>query len=335
MDLLRPAGAVDPWDLRLRASTVRSGAWITVGVCGVGILYCAFTWGAAHRLLLAGLLVASVVGGVGLLMLDAEAIVRSRWREAFFVGWSLIDIALIGTMEGLDGGARSPIGALFFLPMVFAALSYPPAYVWSIATVNVGAALAAGIAAPDTHFPYLFLFASALAAVACMCVWLARHQDEQRRHLARLSRTDPLTGVLNRRGFEERLDAELAESVREDRVLTLMVLDVDGFKGINDTHGHAAGDELLRWVAHTITGALRQFDAVGRLGGDEFAVVLPGTARTEALDPAARIQAALSERITATTGLATFPVDGAAREELHHHADAELYAGKRALTHSG
>jgi diguanylate cyclase (GGDEF)-like protein len=329
-------GPLEPWDLRLRAGTVRSGAWITVGVCAVGILYCGFTWEATHRLLIVGLLLGSILGGVGLLMLDAERIVRSRWREQFFVGWSLLDIGLVGVMEALDGGARSPIGALFFLPMVFAALSYPPTYVWAIAAVNVGAALAAGVLAQDPHWAYLFLFAASLAAVGCMCVWQARHQDEQRRHLALLSRTDPLTGVLNRRGFEERLDAELAESSRADRPLTLMVLDVDDFKRVNDTLGHAAGDELLQWVAQTATAALRQFDAVGRLGGDEFAVLLPGTARADALEPAARTREALSERITATAGLATFPIDGMDREQLHRHADAELYAGKRApLTRSG
>jgi diguanylate cyclase (GGDEF)-like protein len=327
VDLQRPAGAVDPWDLRLRAGTVRSGARITVGVCGVGLLYCGITWNAAHRLLIAGLLVASILGGLVLLALDAEAIVRSRWREPFFVGWSLVDIALIGIMEGLDGGARSPIGALFFLPMVFAALSYPPKYVWSIAAVNVGAALAAGILAPDTEWSYLVLFASALAAVGWMCVWQARHHDEQRNDLARLSQTDALTGVLNRRGFEDRLDAELAES---SGPLTLVLLDLDDFKAVNDTHGHAAGDELLRWVAQTLAGVLRHVDAVARLGGDEFAVLLPGSTRADALEPAARIRDVLSERIMATAGLATFPLDGGDREELHRHADAELYQGKRA-----
>jgi diguanylate cyclase (GGDEF)-like protein len=325
----QPPAGVDHWDLRLRAGTVRSGAWITVGVCGAGVLYCGITWSAAHRLLIIGLLAASMLGALVLLMLDAEAIVRSRWREPFFVGWSVIDIALIGVMEVLDGGARSPIGALFFLPMVFAALSYPTKYVWSIATANVGAALAAGMLVPDTQWSYLVLFASALAAVGCMCVWQARHQDEQREDLARLSRTDSLTGVLNRRGFEERLDAELRESARGDRPLTLMLLDLDDFKGVNDSLGHAAGDELLRWVAQTVMSALRQYDSVGRLGGDEFAVLLPDSARADALEPAARIRDVLSERITATIGLATFPFDGASREQLHHHADAELYAGKR------
>jgi diguanylate cyclase (GGDEF)-like protein len=92
--------------------------------------------------------------------------------------------------------------------------------------------------------------------------------------------------------------------------------------------GHAAGDELLCWVVETATAALRPFDAVGRLGGDEFAVLLPGAPRADALEVAARVRAALSERIAATMGLATFPVDGADREGLHQRADAELYAAK-------
>jgi diguanylate cyclase (GGDEF)-like protein len=160
-----------------------------------------------------------------------------------------------------------------------------------------------------------------------MCVWQARHQDEQRNDLARLSRTDALTGVLNRRGFEDRLDAEIAENRGP---VTLVLIDLDDFKSVNDTHGHAAGDELLRWVAQTTAGVVRHIDAVARLGGDEFAVLLPGSARADALEPATRIQEVLSERISATAGLATFPLDGSDREELHRHADAELYDGKRA-----
>jgi diguanylate cyclase (GGDEF)-like protein len=107
-----------------------------------------------------------------------------------------------------------------------------------------------------------------------------------------------------------------------------VVIDLDDFKRVNDTRGHAAGDELLCWVVTTVAVALRPFDAVGRLGGDEFAVLLPGAARPDALEVAARIREALAERISATMGLATFPVDGADREELHQRADAELYAAK-------
>jgi hypothetical protein len=90
-----------------------------------------------------------------------------------------------------------------------------------------------------------------------------------------------------------------------------------------------AGDALLVWTVQQITTSVRPLDAVGRLGGDEFAVVLPGTDRDEAVDVARRIEAALAPRTSASTGVATYPLDGATTAELHADADVRLYAAKR------
>src|SRR3954464_235029 len=92
-----------------------------------------------------------------------------------------------------------------------------------------------------------------------------------------LSRTDALTGLLNRRAFIEALDRERARHQRFPRPLTLAYLDLDNFKGINDSHGHAAGDALLRAVAQGMENSVRDVDSVGRLGGDEFAILMPET----------------------------------------------------------
>ena len=148
------------------------------------------------------------------------------------------------------------------------------------------------------------------------------------------SRTDPLTGCLNRRGFSERFDAELARADREGGEVALIQLDLNGFKSVNDGHGHAAGDELLRWVGSTLKGLLRGSDATGRLGGDEFALLLPGLAAGEAHAVADRTVAALAERIGATAGVACHPADGETGDELHRHADAELYR-RKASTRAG
>jgi diguanylate cyclase (GGDEF)-like protein len=323
-----PVRIVDLWDVRLRMGTVRFGVWITIAVCSVGSVYCFATWQSANRALMLGLLVAAMVSSLAVGALDAERIVRSRWRELFFLSWSLIDIAFIATIQALDGGARSPLAAAYFLPLIFAALSYPLPAVWAISLLDVSAALTVGALSANPDWTYLGFFAAALGCTACLCVWQARHHESQRKDLAQISRTDSLTDSLNRRGFEERLDAELGESVRGGRPLTLVLIDLDDFKRVNDTLGHAAGDELLCWVVSKVRAALRPFDAIGRLGGDEFAVVLPGAARADALEVAARMRHELAERISATMGVATFPVDGAEREELHRRADAELYAAK-------
>src|SRR5947207_1131127 len=92
-----------------------------------------------------------------------------------------------------------------------------------------------------------------------------------------LSRTDGLTGLLNRRAFVEALERESARHRRFPRPLTLAYLDLDNFKGINDSHGHAAGDELLQAVGQAMANSVRDVDSVGRLGGDEFAILMPET----------------------------------------------------------
>ncbi|HKR99144.1 MAG TPA: HD domain-containing phosphohydrolase [Candidatus Dormibacteraeota bacterium] len=323
-----PVRIVDLWDVRLRVGTVRFGVWITVAICSVGVGYAFATWDSPHRTAIAALLALAIGSALVVAMLDAEKIVRSRWREVFFIGWSLVDIALIASLVVLDGGARSPIALIYFMPIIFAALSYPLPAVWAIALIDVATCVGVGAVAGNPDWSYLIFFGAALACAATLCVWQARNHDKQRKDLALISRTDPLTGALNRRGFEERLDAELGESVRSGRALTLVLLDLDDFKVVNDTRGHAAGDELLCWVVSTVREALRPFDAVGRLGGDEFAIALPGAARADALEVAARVRDTLTERVFAAMGVATFPIDGADREELHQRADAELYAAK-------
>jgi HD-GYP domain-containing protein (c-di-GMP phosphodiesterase class II) len=107
------------------------------------------------------------------------------------------------------------------------------------------------------------------------------------------------------------------------------MLDLDHFKEVNDTRGHAAGDEILRWVVAVMEEAIRPMDTLGRVGGDEFAVIVPGAGPDDSATVARRIQHALEARAPASTGVAVFPADGADRDELQRSADAQLYAGKR------
>src|SRR4029450_8123770 len=100
-------------------------------------------------------------------------------------------------------------------------------------------------------------FIVCLGLTGVLCVWQSRLTERQRDELAELSRTDPLTGSLTRRGFAERLDAELQRAEREGGEVALIQLDLNGFKAVNDRHGHAAGDELLRWVGSRLPDLLR------------------------------------------------------------------------------
>lgn len=160
-----------------------------------------------------------------------------------------------------------------------------------------------------------------------ICAWQALNHAHQRRELNEVSRTDPLTGCLNRRGFAERFAGALADSRRGVGQLGLILFDLDGFKPVNGAHGHAVGDELLCWVAACLAEGARPGDAIGRLGGDEFGVLLPDDG-VDALLVKQSLIAALAERTGASAGVAVFPLDGTDEAALHRSADADLYADK-------
>jgi diguanylate cyclase (GGDEF)-like protein len=320
--------------LRLRVQVIAAGVRVTYLLAMAMVGWIALTWDRPYRREIAVLVAVALLGAFVVSRLPAEKIVGGRYREAFFLGWSLADIAVICVLAYLDGGVTSPAALALFLTQVFAALSYP---LGSIITITVADLLGVAVlgvlgGASPAHLEadpvYMGMFLVCLALTGLLCVWQARVTERQREELAELSRTDPLTGCLNRRGFSERLDVEIQRAAREGGEVALIQFDLNGFKAVNDRHGHAAGDELLRWVSSTLKALLRASDATGRLGGDEFALVLPGVSAAEARLIADRTIAALAERIGAAAGVASYPAHGPDEDALHRHADADLYAAK-------
>jgi diguanylate cyclase (GGDEF)-like protein len=317
--------------IRLRVQVIAAGVRVTYLFAIAVAVWIAATWSRPYREQIAALIVLAAGGAFVVARLPAETIVRSRYREVFFLAWSFVDIAIICLLAYYDGGVSSPTTLALFLTQVFAALSYPLASMITVAVaslVGVGVLGAVGGAVPSdlrADPAYVAMFLVCMALTGLLCVWQSRLTERQRDELAELSRTDPLTGCLNRRGFSERLEMELA---REGTEVSLIVLDLNGFKEVNDHHGHAAGDELLRWVGSTLQALLRSSDATGRLGGDEFALLLPGVGGAEARVIADRTVAALAERVGSAAGAASYPADGADEDALHRHADADLYAAK-------
>jgi len=159
-------------------------------------------------------------------------------------------------------------------------------------------------------------------------------------HLRELSITDSLTGLFNRRYFEERFFEEIQRSERHNLSFSLAIMDIDDFKLFNDTEGHLAGDEVLKNIANIAKDSVRVIDVIARFGGEEFAVIMPQTEKNEAFLVAERIRESIKEQlpttwkvfpndtITVTIGIATFPSDGKDRGELIRNSDKALYKGK-------
>jgi len=161
---------------------------------------------------------------------------------------------------------------------------------------------------------------------------------ELNEHLDSLARVDPLTGCANRRHFQERMEAELERARRYGRDCSLLVIDIDLFKNVNDIHGHAAGDEALRHFVRVVRGQLRNQDELGRMGGEEFTVLLPETGAANAVAVAERIRCAIEAApaqfenaripLTASIGVACRNSPAEPADALVQRADKALYAAK-------
>jgi diguanylate cyclase (GGDEF)-like protein len=180
---------------------------------------------------------------------------------------------------------------------------------------------------------YTYVTLSTAFVFACFGAALGRAADRQ----SRLATSDGLTSLLNRRGMQARIAAEIRRQRRYPAPLSLLLLDVDRMKDINDRFGHAAGDAALRRVARAIRGQSRQTDAASRWGGDEFLVLAPDTTRDDAAILASRIQEALAApgshpAVSVSIGVATVPASaaGPSPEELLQAADDALYQAKHA-----
>lgn len=155
----------------------------------------------------------------------------------------------------------------------------------------------------------------------------------------RLSEVDELTGVYNRRGFAMTVDRLFAQAIRYNRSASVMMIDLDKLKSLNDTYGHETGDGMLKLVAKCIQGELRQTDVAARYGGDEFVVLLPETPRSGALDVASRIRLAVAGTplhigeqsliASVSIGIATYPEDGRSLDTLLVQADHAMYVEKQ------
>jgi diguanylate cyclase (GGDEF)-like protein len=177
--------------------------------------------------------------------------------------------------------------------------------------------------------------------VAPVALALSRERTQrQAQFYARAAIVDPASGLFNRPYFQDRLQEELQRSTRQNTPLSLLMMDIDSFKSINDTFGHLAGDTVIKDVADILKGSVRVFDVCARYGGEEFAVVMPGSSLDSATAIADRIRQRIQSyhatdralaglRVTVSIGVAESGVLGSVRD-LVERADTALYTAKRA-----
>lgn len=189
----------------------------------------------------------------------------------------------------------------------------------------------------DPQWLYSLAVMAFLSTCMVMCyLWYV--VTELGRELAEQARTDPLTGALNRRALAEAAQREMARSVRYGRPLCMIVLDVDNFKNINDSQGHAAGDCALQGLVHELKLMLRGNDLLARTGGEEFSILLPDTNRSAGIVAAERIRRAVEKlevtfdgkavRLTVSAGVAQLDPSEGGWESMLHRADTAMYQAK-------
>ncbi len=216
------------------------------------------------------------------------------------LGATLAAIGLLAVVRALSHIVAMPIGAR-------------SEYVWSLVTLGVVTA--------------------ASLTLAGVAWWLVLRLQESRRQLRELAIRDPLTGLYNRRYFREVYATEIERAKRTGEPLSIAMLDLDGFKHLNDTRGHLAGDAVLVSFAEVLRGSMRSVDVLARYGGDEFVILMPSTTAEHARRAIARLRTNLADwrpphapvGLRVSIGLATQDEAGEALEQ----ADRLMYESKK------
>jgi diguanylate cyclase (GGDEF)-like protein len=319
-------GAVDYRVNNQRRKAMRNAA-LNVPCHGAAAAYCLTTLHQPNRhLMLAAYIGGMAVGIVG--FWAARRMTPKALGSSFSFILLLASIVAVALGAYWDGGAGSPVTVGFVCSAAFVASSTPRLYLMvGFEAVIIGLYLFVAATGEPARPGYVFLYIAGMIAVIMVCARQAHVLTRQRSQLRSLAELDPLTGALNRRGL-----AKLAEQLFTDTPgfgPSVVCLDLDGFKLVNDRLGHATGDELLKWTVATVRDVLRTGDTIVRTGGDEFVIVLVDADEATARAVAGRIGEAVGKRTGVSIGSATAPRDGDTLETLIEAADQRLYRDKQ------
>jgi len=262
---------------------------------------------------------------------------RARLRRVLrLIAWAALAAGVF--VLNVRTSADLRLGILYVIPVVLAAWHDGLGWGISFALATALLRFGVGIDQMPLETPLQVLILNEVAYLAVVGVAIAGLSQLRRTQsqLQLLATHDPLTTVLNARAFASQVAQELGRNRRYGRPLALVYLDLDDFKKVNDAHGHATGDAVLRLVADAMRSAVRQADVVGRLGGDEFGVLMPETDGTVAHAVANRLAGGIrtvfrgTPSVTASIGVVAVSGTEAGSDELLRKADQAMYEAKRA-----
>ena len=256
-------------------------------------------------------------------------------RRIFALVIMLTGVAAVAYLERSIAGSLD-LRLIYFMIVLTAAMLLPRllalACAAGVAIIEVGVSGGSGTSLVVNGLTHLLMYGYAAL--------LTSNWEQERRRLMRMSRIDDLTALHNLRALREQLPVWLGPAIRTRRSMAVMMLDLDGFKQVNDKLGHGAGNELLKEVAHLLRFAVRVGDEPFRFGGDEFVVLLSDADAAGAMVVATRVSdiyrtmgqtlRGTDVQISFSIGIAVFPEDGETAEALLAKADEALYQAKRA-----
>ena len=262
---------------------------------------------------------------------------RARLRRALrLIAWATLAAGVFVLNVRTPPDLR--LGILYVIPVLLAASQ--DGLGWGISFALATALLRFGVGIDqmplETSLQVRILNEVAYLAVVGVAIAGLSQLRRTQAQLELLATHDPLTTVLNARAFASQVAQELGRNRRYGRPLALIYLDLDDFKKVNDAHGHATGDAVLRLVADAMRSAVRQADFVGRLGGDEFGVLMPETDGSVAHSVAIRLAGGIrtvfrgTPSVTASIGVVAVTGTEAGSDELLRKADQAMYEAKRA-----
>ncbi len=280
---------------------------------------------------------AALSGGTVLALLAIASTVLAQRRQASVLGavGPLLYLVAVGLLRHAEGGSSSGYSPLLLLPLFWVALTSDSRRVLWAVVAGVSLTLIVPILLfGDPDYPIGEWSRATIWLAVAPTVGFATQQlvAEIRAASAAmegLARTDPLTGLLNRRGFQEIADREVIRARRTGEPLVVALLDLDHFKRFNDTRGHQAGDDLLAAAARSWTRELREVDVLARWGGEEFVILLPRCPDQVALNVLERVRSGTPQEQTCSVGYAEWRA-GETLDDLTARADVALYEAKEA-----